>query len=272
MRKSSPLNTLKPEVEAPAKDVKKSHTTFERLRRHFLAGIFVIIPAFVAVYAVLFIVGFTDNLFGKPLEYPVRAILEGLLGEAPEFYVAIIRNLIAFVLTGAVILFVGWLSTFLFVKKLISVGEGIVSRIPLIKFFYNTPKEVLNTFAMSEKNSFQRVVMFEYPRRGAWALGFATGEIIIQPEGKRLVSVFMPTTPNPTTGFLMYIPMEDVMDVNVQVEEGFRMIISGGLLSPHEMHSTPFKSLAVAPELPPLGPLEVEREAITSDSQSIKKD
>ena len=75
-RKSSPLNPLKPETAPSARDAKKSQATFDRLRRHFLAGIFVIIPAFVAVYAVLFIVGFTDNLFGKPLEYPVRAILE----------------------------------------------------------------------------------------------------------------------------------------------------------------------------------------------------
>lgn len=258
------MSDEQPATATPPGETKKPHkgTAFDRVRRHFLAGIFVIIPAFIAVYAVILIMNFADGIFGNFVEEILGFDRNERIANAP--FIGMARSLVSFLLACLGILFVGWLSTFLLVRKFINIGERIVNRVPLIKFFYNTPKEVINTFAMSQKNSFKRVVMFEYPRRGAWVLGFATGQVTLNPGGRRFISVFMPTTPNPTTGFLMYMPVEDIFDINVEVEEGFRMIISGGILAPEALHSVPFKSLEELPDLPPLGPLHVEHEAISS--------
>lgn len=225
---------------------------WERLRRHFLAGIIVIIPAFVAIYATMVIMGMADGVFGGFVN-----VLFGIREDASDLprHLRVSRMILSFMLAVLFIISVGWLSTFLFVKRAIVLGERVLQRLPVVKFFYNTPKEVLNTFAASRKDSFKRVVMIEYPRRGVYALAFATCEVVKQPEGIKLVSVFMPTTPNPTTGFLMYLPHDDVMDTNIPVEEGARMMISGGILSPDAIHTQRFAGLCNSPDLPPLAPL-----------------
>jgi uncharacterized membrane protein len=157
-----------------------------------------------------------------------------------------------------VIMAVGYLSTFFFIRRIILIGEGIVTRVPFIKFFYATPKEVLNTLTMPKNDSRKRVVMIEYPRKGIWGFAFATGEINRNPDGARLIAVFLPTTPNPTSGFLLYLPEHDVLDTNISVEDGARLIISGGILSPTDVHTQKFTGLDNPPELPPLGPLHAD--------------
>lgn len=152
---------------------------------------------------------------------------------------------------------VGWLSTFLLIRRLIALGETVIARVPFVKFFYSVPKEVLNTFALQRKASFKRVVLVEYPRAGIWAIGFATGELEMRPGGRRLISVFVPTTPNPTSGFLMYFAPEEVLDTNLPIEEGARVIISGGILSPAAIDTAPFCGLYSQPKLPPLDIPEV---------------
>lgn len=228
-------------------------TTFERLRRTFLAGLLVIVPAIVCLWAVLLIMGVTDRFFGGFIDQ----IYLALRGEAPkgDIIYTWIKGALSLVLALAAVSFVGWLSTFLLIRKAIAIGESIVSRVPLIKFFYNTPKEVINTLTMPRKGSAKRVVLIEYPRRDIWCLAFATGEIRTRPNGAHLIAVFLPTTPNPTSGFLLYVPASDVLDTNIPVETGARMIISGGILSPDEIHIQKFSGLDQMPVLPPLPPV-----------------
>jgi uncharacterized membrane protein len=107
----------------------------------------------------------------------------------------------------------------------------------------------------SNRESVKRPVLIEYPRRDIWCLGYATGEIVMKPNGEPLVTVFLPTTPNPTSGFLLLVPMKDVWDLNMSVENAVRMIISGGILSPDNFHVAPFRGLHVAPDLPTPAPL-----------------
>lgn len=243
-------------------DDKKTHLTrplLERFRRIFLAGLLVTVPVFVCVYAMYLIMTLADRIFGKGVEQVIGMYYSGLPEDGAISLV--VRGSLSFLLAVVAISFIGWLSTFILIRKFISIGEYVVNRVPLVKFFYNTPKEVINTLTMPRKGAAKRVVMIEYPRRGMWCLAFATGEVTRRPDGTRLVAVFLPTTPNPTSGFLLYIPASDVLDTNIPVEQGARMIISGGILSPEYLYTQKFSGLESAPKLPPLEPLTIEEAA-----------
>lgn len=240
-------------------------TLFERFRRLMIAGLLVIIPAVIAVYAVLFIMGLADAIFGGFVDSVFLIRKDTDLTANPLYQPT--KTFIAFLMACFVIMFVGWLSTFLLVRRIIHFGERIVSRVPLVKFFYNTPKEVLHTFTSSRKDSYKRVVMIEYPRRGIWSIGFATGEVIKKPEEAPLVAIFLPTTPNPTSGYLLLVPAEDVYDTNIPVEDGARLIISGGILAPEDIWTQRFAGLSKVPSMPPAKPLLND----TIESQSEKE-
>lgn len=242
------------------KDRKRPPTTPEQIRRVFITGMIVIIPVFVAVWAISLIVRGADLVFGWIVEEAFQ-LIDASWNEEANTVVAV-RYAISFLLACIVIFFIGWLSTFFAVKQLIKLLEMLVNQVPIVKFFYNTPKEVLQTFTMSRKNSFQRVVTFEYPRKGIWVVGFATSELIKEPDGTKLVSIFLPTTPNPTSGFLLFLPGEEVYDTNIPVEQGARMIISGGILSPESFHAQRFSGLDAEPEMPKLGPLTIEHREV----------
>jgi uncharacterized membrane protein len=231
---------------------RKHRTWFERARTVFLAGLLVVVPALIAVYAVLILMRVTEGFFGDFIEQFIIQILGLERGEPLPVWAPIAKSVASFILAVTLIMLAGWLSTFLLVQRLIRLGEALITRLPLVKFFYNVPKEVLNTFAVQRSSSFKRVVLIEYPRKNAWALGFATGELKLRPSGIPLVAVFVPTTPNPTSGFLLYFKPEEVFDVNLTLEEGARLIISGGILSPESLHTQVFRGLEQQPDLPPL--------------------
>ena len=252
-----------------ARRFSKRGTAFERIRRHFIAGILVLIPALVAAYAVILIMNGTEKIFGELVLRLFR--LDPSDPKADTFYVELGSRVVSFLLACLVIMAAGYLSTFFLVRRVILWGERLVGRVPLIKFFYNTPKEVLHTFTMSRRNSFKRVVMVEYPRKGMWCLAFATGEVIRRPDNIRLVAIFLPTTPNPTSGFLIYVHSDEVYDTNIPVEQGARMIISGGILSPDELCTQKFSGLDDMPMLPPLGPLVVDQHDPTIQPFPISK-
>ncbi len=234
---------------------------WDRVRRYFLAGMLVLLPAAFALFVIWQVMEVADSLFGWLVDQFFIAVLNP---EDPDrfkdtignrTYLRAVKNVVSFVFALFFIIAVGWLSTFLLVRRAITFGERLVDRLPFVKFLYNTPKEVLSTFTSSKLTSFKRVVLLEYPRRGIWALGFATGELRQSPNDRHLISVFVPTTPNPTSGFLLLVPAEDVLDTNIPVEDGARLIISGGILSPERIYSQRFAGMDVTPRMPPLGPL-----------------
>jgi uncharacterized membrane protein len=196
-----------------------------------------------AVWAVTLILGLADRWFGPAVGEALRVVLPKDRQWVER--VPLLVQLVSLLIALGVVVAVGWLSTFLAVRKAITLGEDLVSRIPVVKFFYHTPKEVIRTLTSAKADTFRRVVLIEWPRRDAWCLAFATAEVLVERDGVAVphVAVFMPSTPNPTSGFLMFLPAEDVRDTAIAVEEGVRMIMSGGLLSPRAIATSRWSGL-----------------------------
>lgn len=209
------------------------------LRRHLLTGILVLVPVAVTLWLVFLIAGFvvrTLHLRIFRLEYleilPESAFLRGLLAAALELG----NFLTGLVITFALIAIVGVLVRTIIGKRLIAFWERIIGRIPFIRGIYSAAKQLTEAVLMTGEKSFLRVVLLEYPRKGLYCIGFVTGqtrgEVAGKFEGKKMLNIFVPSTPNPTTGYYMILPESDVIPLEISAEDAFRMIISGGLSIP----------------------------------------
>ncbi|MBD3319798.1 MAG: DUF502 domain-containing protein [Chitinivibrionales bacterium] len=185
------------------------------LKKYFASGLLVVVPIALTVYILMILIKFTDRLF--PISFLPFYI--------PGFGV---------IITLCIILLVGIITTNYLGKKLVALGEFIIARIPLVKEIYNSIKQISEAMFAMEDTSFRRVVLIEYPRRGIYTMVFVTGitKGEIQAKTKqKLLNVFVPTTPNPTSGFYLMVPETDVIELGMSTEEGFRLIISGGMAS-----------------------------------------
>lgn len=225
------------------------------MRRRFIAGLFTIIPAAFTIWIIRILLGILDANLGKHIKKFVVQLLEW--GGWPMHLAEPITIGVSLVLALGFILLVGVLMRFFVVRRLIHLGEQLVAKIPLIRFFYQTPKEVIKILT-TQKGQLKRIVMVEWPRPGLWALAYATGETIDGRTGSPMVTLFMPTTPNPTTGFLMIVSPSQVLDINIGTEDAMRVIMSGGILLPNHYHTAPFAGLTKKPDLPPGEPLTSE--------------
>lgn len=244
----------------------QERSVFERMRGAFVAGLITITPAVITVWAVLALMGLVERIFGPFVEPVLIRWAERLdsfelgivrmLGGASAF-VQPLNILFSLLIAVSLIVAVGWLSRFLLFRRILRLGEMAVTRIPLLRFFYVTPKEVIRVMTES-RESVKRVVLIEYPRRGIWCIAYATGELIKQPEGREMVTVFLPTTPNPTSGFLLIVPADDVHDIGLSTEDAVRMIISAGILAPNNLNTAPFAGLNNTAKLPPPEPLTAD--------------
>jgi uncharacterized membrane protein len=134
-------------------------------------------------------------------------------------------------------LFVGWLGKGLVGRSLIRFGEGLVERMPVVRTVYGGVKQIAETVFNQTNNSFDKACLIEYPRKGIWTIGFiatrARGEIEnYAPKDDHLISVFVPTTPNPTSGFMLFLPSKDINELDMSVEEAAKLVISAGLVYP----------------------------------------
>jgi uncharacterized membrane protein len=198
------------------------------VKTHIIAGIFVTVPL-----AVTFVVmrGFFDiihNFFRPVLKLFVIIKISPFL-----------EMFITFLLAASVVYLIGFLSKIIFVARLIRLGEGMLSRIPVVRYLYNTTKQIMDSIALMKLSNINKVVILEYPRKGILAMAFVTG-VIRQPGKEDLISIFIPSTPNPTTGFYLMVPPEQIWDVNLTFEQGTKMIISGGIISLGEIEMKPF--------------------------------
>ena len=202
---------------------------FASLRASFLTGLVVIAPIGLTIWLIWTLFGWVDG-FVLPL-IPSRF--------NPEEYVGInLRGLgVIFFLVFTIL--VGWIAKGLIGRSLIRFAETLVDRTPVVRSIYSGIKQIAETvFAQSER-SFERACLVQYPRKGIWAIGFistkARGEIATRAETMGdLVSVFVPTTPNPTSGFLLYFPEEDVVELDMSIEDAAKLVISAGLVYPPE--------------------------------------
>ncbi|MGF1572752.1 MAG: DUF502 domain-containing protein [Sumerlaeia bacterium] len=228
----------------------------EMLRRRFLAGLIVVVPVSILVFAIGFSITQIDNLLGERIRGPVTALLQ-LIGW-PERLAHPISIAVSIILLFGIIIVIGALTRFLIFRQLITLGEFILSKIPFLSFFYNTPKEVVKLLTENTKTQ-KRIVLVQYPKVNTWVLAYATSEFTHEPTGQTYITTFIPTTPNPTSGFLLLYTIEEVFDINLTTEDAVRMIISGGILSPETYHTAPFSGLHKKPNpMPPCPPLTVE--------------
>jgi len=138
----------------------------------------------------------------------------------------------------------------LFGRELVSLGERILSRIPVVRSIYSSVKQLAETVFSNSGNSFHRVVLVRYPHRDSWTMGFLTGESapeVRRRTGRDLVNVFVPTTPNPTSGFFLMVPYEDVVELDMSIDEGLKMLLSIGVVQPKEIVVTPADTTARSP-------------------------
>jgi len=205
---------------------------FEIFRRNFLAGLILLIPVFVTIYVFLF-VGKLMQLF-------------------PIFSNRYINYLINIPITVVIILIFGVLARNLVGRRVVDFGESILVRIPVAKSIYLTIKQILNTFLMRDSVSFRKVVLVEYPRKGIYSLAFVTGRTMGELRKKvedrtesGAINIFVPTTPNPTSGFYLVVPEDDLVSLDMSVEDAFRIIISAGVLSDEQAREIMEKAEAV---------------------------
>ena len=189
------------------------------VRNRLMSGVLVLIP----LASTLFIL----KVFFTSLTAFARPLLRPWVGELPEYALM----LIALFVTVAGIYLAGLITTHIVGRRFILWGERLLLKLPIVKSIYSASKQVVDTFSSSTKASFQAAVLVEFPRRGSYALGFVTGSIL-NPEGSALYRVFVATTPNPTSGFLIMYPESEVQFTDISVEDGIKMIVSGGMLAP----------------------------------------
>jgi uncharacterized membrane protein len=185
-----------------------------RKRQHFLAGLITITPVAVTGWIVWRLYLLIDGA--------LRPLLERILPlqELPDMLVTAFGVVVSVIL----IFVVGLLAGNLIGRAFFGLVERVMNRIPVIKGIFSSVKQIAEVFLGGSRQAFKKVVLFEYPRRGLWAVGFVTRD---EPESG-VVHVFLPTTPNPTSGFLLMIPRADATVLDMSVEEGIRLIISGG--------------------------------------------
>ena len=200
-------------------------TLFGRLRNYFLAGILVTAPISITIFVTWKFLTFLDN--------KITPIIPAIYN--PNTYLPVSIPGLGLIIAVVFFIVVGWFTRNFFGRLLVRMSEFIVERVPVINTIYGAIKQIFETVMASQSDAFKEVVMFEYPRKGIWVLGFVTGTTQgeVQTHTKKdTVNVFLPTTPNPTSGFLLFLPKKDVIYMKMSVEEGIKMIVSGGIITP----------------------------------------
>ncbi len=198
----------------PTKKPKKS--IFSTLRNNFIAGIVVLIPIGITLYLTLFIIKISSNILPKEIN--------------PNHYLPFDIPGLEILISVFLITLVGWLSLSFIGKRLFDLFENILNKIPVLRTIYSAVGQLTETFTSTKSNK-KNVVLVEYPRKGVWAVGFATKENkgeIRKKVGQDLINVFVPTTPNPTSGFLLMFPKNEVIYLDISFEEASKFIVSAG--------------------------------------------
>jgi uncharacterized membrane protein len=189
------------------------------IKRYFITGLLVITPIW-GTYLIL-----------KAL----LVTLEGVLGQVLRRYASFYIPGLGIVVLALLILLAGVLATNIFGKKIVQFWDYLLNRVPVVRGIYSVLKAIVDAISLQSKGHFNRVVLVQYPRNGIYSLAFVTG--VTQGEAQmvtrdKLVSIFVPTTPNPTSGFFIMVPQEDVIPLSMSIDEGMKMIITAGFFTP----------------------------------------
>jgi len=186
------------------------------LRRQWLAGLLVVGPLWMTYVALKFFFRMLDSFFAPIVTHWLHFSVPGL----------------GFILLLAFLYLIGLITTNILGRSIVHFGESVLSRIPVVKNIYYAAKQLFHTLSISRTLGFKRVVFVEYPRPGLFGIGFVTNLIQDERTKKKFEVVFIPTTPNPTSGVSELVPEGELIETNLSVEEGLKMVISGGLVSP----------------------------------------
>jgi len=222
--KQNPKKT--PASEEPAKV--RVLTFGQRMRAYFFAGILVIAPISITLYLAWLFIGFVDSKVTPliPLKYNPETYLPFAL---PGLGLLIL--VLTLMLTGAM--------TAGFMGRLwMRITERVLARMPVIRSIYSAVKQIFETVLADKSAAFREAVLVEYPRRGIWAIAFITGRTEGEVQNvtkEECVNIFLPTTPNPTSGFLLFVPKKDLLSLSMTVEQAIKMVISGGIITPPDL-------------------------------------
>ena len=199
----------------------KKRSIFTRIRNYFIAGVVVLIPIGMTIYLTLFLVSISSKILPKEIN--------------PNHYLPYNIPGVEIVTSIILITLIGWLSLSFIGKKMLDIFNNVLKRIPILRTFYSAIVQMTETFTKTDKSQ-KNVVLVEYPRKGTWAVGFATKENFGEMSNKtkkNLINVFVPTTPNPTSGFLLMFPKDEVIYLDLTFEEASKFIISAGTSNPN---------------------------------------
>ena len=215
--------------------------TLGGLRRSFLTGLVVVLPITLTIYLIWTVIGWIDGwvLPFVPRAYHPNELLRHYFGPDWTYNVRGLGVIVFLVFT----IVVGWLAKGLFGRSILKWAEGLVDRMPVVRSVYNGLKQIAETVFSQSSNNFDRACVVQFPRQGIYAIGFvatrAKGELAAKiPGGGDMLTVFVPTTPNPTSGFLVYLPTADVIMLDMTVEDAAKLIISAGLVYPNAKDPT----------------------------------
>jgi uncharacterized membrane protein len=192
---------------------------FLSMKRIFTTGLLTILPLAITIYVFYLVFNFLDNLVGDMIEAVLNFRIPGA----------------GFAAGLLLIMLIGFIASNIIGSRLIGYFDTLLRRVPIARGIYTGAKQIIDAFTLQGKNAFQKVVLLEYPRKGIYVIGFVTGSSKGEIQGKtreETLNIFVPTTPNPTSGMLILAPLHEVTELEMTVEEGMKVIISGGLFSP----------------------------------------
>ena len=194
----------------------KKRSFFRNIRNYFITGVVVLIPIGITIYLTLLLISISSKILPKEIN--------------PNNYLPYEIPGLEILISVVLITFIGWLSLSFLGKKILDMFNNLLKRIPILRTIYSAITQMTETFTKSDRKR-NNVVLIEYPRKGSWAVGFATkenqGEISVK-TNKKLINIFIPTTPNPTSGFLIMFPKDEVIYLDMSFEEASKFIVSAG--------------------------------------------
>ena len=249
-------SSLTPSLATPAPEKPPVTGGFlHHMKSVFIGGLFALIPLFVTLWVLSFLDHVTTD-FSFPLARFIvtSSPLHSETGWNTTAATTVLSSALALVLFLCFVYAIGALSTFVIGRKLLAKLDHFVENLPLLKSIYGTTKQVMSVFRQGGGGAgFQRVVLVEFPRAGIWALAFVTNEVTDISCGKKYVAIFIPMTPNPTSGFFQLVPIDDVRNTDWTVDQGIKIVLSGGLLAPRELNFGRAGKDSIPPAAPAVG-------------------
>src|SRR5437763_2092698 len=212
--------------QAPVKAGRLQHGIVSRLRNYFLTGLILVAPAYITIALTWWFINWVDDL--------VRPFIP--IAYRPETYLPVTIPGTGLIIALVTLTLFGFLTANFVGRKLVEIGENILTRMPVVRPIYNSLKQIFQTLFAKGGSSFRRVGLIEFPSRGMWSLVFlsnpASPEIATRLPDTEHVAAFMPCTPNPTTGFFFYVARRDVIDLDITVEAAMTLLMSAGMVQP----------------------------------------